>query len=168
MISGGGQAKLGPWAGVSMYGLSNELWNMGWILICEGSSNLQFVGVAQITLKGPYHRGASLALGWVVYRLVASNSTWSSLWKMCDGFLGPLLFISLVARWRATVTSLWICSKYWMHLSTLYSLVCSRRGGLKVGLNLYQTLNGDFWVLQCGYTLCANLMMGRREAQSFC
>ena len=62
-----------------MYGLSNELWNTGWILICRGSSSLQFVDVAQITLKGPYRRGASFALGWVVCRLVASNSTRSSL-----------------------------------------------------------------------------------------
>jgi hypothetical protein len=55
-----------------------------------------------------------------------------------------------------------------MRSSTLGSLVCSKKGGLKVGLNPYQTLNGDFWVLQCGCTLCANSMMGRREAQSFC
>jgi hypothetical protein len=62
-----------------MYGLSNELWNTGWICICGGSSNLQFVDVAQITLKGPYRCGVSFTLGWVVYRLVASNSTRSSL-----------------------------------------------------------------------------------------
>jgi hypothetical protein len=71
--------KLDPWADVSIYGLSNKLWNIGWIFICEGSSNLQFVSVAQTTLKGPYHHGASFAFGWVVCRLVASNSTWSSL-----------------------------------------------------------------------------------------
>ena len=62
-----------------MYGLSNELWNTGWIHICGGSSNLQFVDVAQMTLKGLYHCGASFALGWVVCKLVASNSTRLSL-----------------------------------------------------------------------------------------
>jgi hypothetical protein len=64
---------------VSTYGLSNELWNTGWICICRGSSNLQFVGVAHSTLKGPYRHGASFALGWVVCKLVASSSTRSSL-----------------------------------------------------------------------------------------
>ena len=90
--------KLGPWAFVSVYGLSKELWNTGWIFICGGSSNLQLVGDAHRTLNGPYRRGASLALGWVVCRLVDSSNTMSSLWKVCEIYGGPLFFISYVAR----------------------------------------------------------------------
>ena len=68
----------------------------------------------------------------------------------------------------AAVTSLCICSKYWMCSSTLWSLVCSCKGGLKVGWKLYQTSNGDLWVLWWGQALCANSMMGRSVAQLSC
>ena len=119
-----------------------------------------------MTLNGPYHRGASLVFGWVVCRFIASRRTRSSLWNLWVGFCGPLLLISLVARCKAAVTSLHICSKYWMSTSTLCSLVCKYKGGLKVGLNPYQISNGVFCVLQCGQALCANSIMGKREAQS--
>ena len=68
----------------------------------------------------------------------------------------------------AAVTSLHICSKYWMHSSTLWSLVWSCKGSLKVGWKPYQTSNGDLWVLQWGRALCANSMMGRSVAQLSC
>ena len=87
---------------------------------------------------------------------------------MWDNFLGPPLCISRVARWKAAVTSLRICSRYWTHLSTLCSLVWRYSGGLKVGLNPYQTSNGVFCVLRWGLALCANSMIDRREAQSSC
>ena len=87
---------------------------------------------------------------------------------MWVGFCGPPLCISLAARCKVAVTSLHICSKYWIHSSTLCSLVCKYRGGLKVGLNPYQTSNGVFCVLQCAQALCANSIMGNREAQLSC
>ena len=126
------------------------------------------MGEAHITLNGPYRHGANLVLGWVVCKFVASRRTRSSLWNVWVGFCGPLLHISLAARCRAAVTSLHICSRYWTCLSTLCSLVCKYKGGLKVGLNPYQTSNGVFCVLQCGQVLCANSMIGNREAQLSC
>ena len=95
---------------------------------------------------------------------MASRRTRLSLWNVWVGFYGPLLYISLAARCKAAVTSLHICSKYWIRLSTLCSLVCKYKGGLKVGLNPYQTSNGIFCVLQCGQALCANLIIGKKEA----
>ena len=65
-----------------------------------------------MTLNGPYCHGASLVFGWVVCRFVASRRTRSSLWDVWVGFCGPPLLISLVARCKAAVTSLHICSKY--------------------------------------------------------
>ena len=55
--------------------------------------------------------------------------------------------MSHAARSKAAVTSLHIRSRYWTHLSTLCNLVWRYNGGLKVGLNPYQTLNGVFCVL---------------------
>src|SRR5712691_1755105 len=78
---------------VSLYGFRRELWKTGCIRIWAGSSNLQLVGDAQRTLKGPYRRGASLAFGCVVWRFVASSRTWSSLWNVCDSLGGPLFRI---------------------------------------------------------------------------
>jgi len=125
--------KLGLCANVSTYGFNNKLWNTGWILICSGRANLQFVGEAHRTLNGPYRRGANFALGWVVCKLVASRSTKSSFWNVCDAFGVPLFLISRAAICNAAVTSLRICSKYWTCSSTLCSLVCNCRGGLNVG-----------------------------------
>jgi len=75
---------------------------MGCILIWDGSSNLQLVGDAQRTLKGPYRQGASLAFGCVVWRFVASSKTRLSLWKTCDSIGGPRLHISCAATVRVT------------------------------------------------------------------
>jgi len=48
----------------------------------SGSCNLQLVGEAHMTLKGPYLCGVSFALGCVVCKFVASKSTRSSLWNV--------------------------------------------------------------------------------------
>ena len=47
----------------------------------SGNCNLQFVGEAHMTLKGPYLCGASFTLGCVVCKFVASKSTKLSLWN---------------------------------------------------------------------------------------
>ena len=129
---------------------------------------MQLVGDAQRTLKGPYLRGPSLAFGCVVCRFVASSKTRSSLWKVCEATRAPPCFISHAVICSAAVTSLRICSRYWMCSSTLCSLVCSCSGGLKVGWKPYQTSNGDLCVLRCGRALCANSMMGSSVAQLSC
>jgi hypothetical protein len=58
---------------------------MGWIFQDLGSASLLLTGYAAMTLNGPYLLGASFALGWVVFRLVASSHTESPSWKWYVG-----------------------------------------------------------------------------------
>src|ERR1700742_5093943 len=123
-MSGGGRGKLGPCWKVSTYGFKRELLNTGCIFIVVGSSNLQLVGVAQRTLKGPYRFGANLAFGWVVWRFVASSHTKSSLQNSWDASVGFPFRISVAANSKAAETSLRICSRYCTRSSTLCIRVC--------------------------------------------
>jgi len=136
--------------------------------ICGGSSNLQLVGDAHRTLNSPYWHRASFAFRCVVWRFVASNSTWSFCWNVCVRLNGPLFLISLAAVRSAVVTSLRICSRYCTRSSTLCTQVCRYSGGSKAGWKPYHISKGDLWVLQCGRALCANSIMGRSVAQLFC
>src|ERR1700742_3432389 len=102
-----------------MYGFRRELWNTRCIFMVVGNSNLQLVGMAQRTLKGLYRHGASLAFGCVVWRFVASNKTKSSLWNSWDASGDFPLRISVATNSKAAETSLRICLRYHIRLSTL-------------------------------------------------
>jgi len=69
---------------------------------------------------------------------VASRSTRSSLWNVCDSAGGPLLLISCAVIWRAAMTSLQICSKYFVmvrspYLSIVLVLEFSDKGISQIG-----------------------------------
>jgi len=63
------------------------------------------VDVVVRTLKGPWHCGLSLALGWVVRTLVPSSHTCCLTVNFCKVDVGPLCFITLVATCKAAETS---------------------------------------------------------------
>jgi len=69
----------------------------GWICQIFGSWRWEFVSLEVRTLNGPWRRGASLALGWVVLTLVPSSHTSWLGENCCDGEGGPFHFITSIA-----------------------------------------------------------------------
>ncbi len=121
MMSSGGLVKLGPWAVVSLYGETRDLWNTGCMHQFLGNWSLQLIPQVDNTLKGPCHWGASLAFGWVVWTLVPSSQTRSLGLNLCVSMETWGRFMTLAATFSAAVTLDLICSRMWRHSSTVGS-----------------------------------------------
>src|SRR5882757_10609091 len=65
-----------------------------------GSWSREFMGVMVRTLKGPWQRGLSLALGCVVQTLVPSSHTCCSTVNFWKANIGPLRFMTLAVTCR--------------------------------------------------------------------
>ena len=156
---------MGPWAVVSLYGDSKELWKTGCTRQVFGRTNLLLVAVVETTLKGPCRRGANLAFGCVVWIFVPSSQTRSPVWNTWDGVLGLVRFMMSEATSRAAVTS----DRTWFMVrnrsSTVGIVVVNLAGGLNLGQYLYQTSNGDLPVALWARALWANSMNGSKSAQ---
>ena len=110
-----------------------ELWKTRCICQEGGSCSCELVGVVLRILKGPSHRGASLALGCVVLTLVPSSHMSCPMVNVWEGAEGPLVFIISAAIFRAAVTSERIWSRNCRYSSTEGDLDAKFVGGRNSG-----------------------------------
>src|SRR6266702_409214 len=114
--------------------------------------------------KGPCLLGASLAVGWLVWRWRPSSHTRSP-----SSYLGVSL--CLTHDCCALIISSWACCLAILNWSSL-NTTCGIGDGLSVqsacGLNPYSTKKGDSPVVSFGQLLCANSARGRYVCQLFC
>ena len=140
---GGGYLKFGPWAFVSQYSVSREVWNTGCIFHVGGSFSQNVTGpIFSSMVKGPCSFEASLSFGCVIVMFFPESQTFCPS-SSSTSFSVVFLFISSATTSRLAFVSSLIRVRFSSHCSMLGMLDLASICGAKEGLYPYISWNGD-------------------------